>query len=91
MSYQISLLEPARDFHSDSPWTEDSSDAAGLKNSLIIHIATLTSYRDNVQTKLIHETDLLIQRITNLISIDEGYRSRDTNASIRRLSWITVS
>ncbi|KAF2183235.1 hypothetical protein K469DRAFT_216612 [Zopfia rhizophila CBS 207.26] len=35
------------------------------------------------------ETDLLIQRITNLISIDEDYRSRDTNASIRRLSWIT--
>ena len=36
------------------------------------------------------ETDSIVQRATNLITIDEGYRSRDQNASIRRLTWITV-
>jgi putative N-acetylmannosamine-6-phosphate epimerase len=44
-----------------------------------------------ITTELMQETDALIQRVTNLISIDEGYRSRDQNESIRRLTWITVS
>lgn len=46
--------------------------------------------REQINQRLVSETDLLIQRITNLISIDEGYRSRDQNESIKRLSWITV-
>ena len=32
----------------------------------------------------------LIQRVINLMSIDEGSRSRDQNQSIKRLTWITV-
>ena len=44
-----------------------------------------------ITSELQQETDTLIQRVTNLITIDEGYRSRDQNASIWRLTWITVS
>ena len=43
-----------------------------------------------INKELQEETDTLIQRVTNLITIDEGYRSRDQNTSIWRLTWVTV-
>ncbi len=54
-------------------------------------VMSLHSYVAVIRTDLVTETDFLIQRVTNLISIDESYRSRDANTSIRRLSWVTVS
>ena len=43
-----------------------------------------------ITSELQLETDTLINRVSNLITIDEGYRSRDQNASIWRLTWVTV-
>ncbi|KIE00709.1 hypothetical protein MAJ_03484, partial [Metarhizium majus ARSEF 297] len=42
----------------------------------------LKTVDSRIQTELMQETDGLIQHVTNLISIDEGYRSRDENESI---------
>lgn len=42
----------------------------------------LKTVDSRIQTELMQETDGLIQHVTNLISIDEGYRSRDQNESI---------
>ncbi|KAG0633111.1 hypothetical protein HOY80DRAFT_660734 [Tuber brumale] len=39
---------------------------------------------------LIRETNSLIQTTSNLITIEEGYRSRDQGESIRRITWVTV-
>ncbi|KAF2462332.1 ankyrin repeat-containing domain protein [Lineolata rhizophorae] len=70
-------------------WTEGASDPTDLKGQVENAVASLDEYADKITHELIHETDALIQKITNLIAIDEAYRSRDNNASIRRLSWIT--
>lgn len=43
-----------------------------------------------IEAQLVKETRKLIERTHNIISIDEAYRSRDQNESIKRLSWITV-
>ena len=50
-----------------------------------------TAVEFRITKELQQETDTLIQRVTNLITIDEGYRSRDQNTSIWRLTWVTVS
>jgi hypothetical protein len=87
---QLTSLEPLENIHLDPRWTE------GREDYWQIH-AVCTGYQQQFKnidfricTELVKETDVLIQRVTNLISIDEGYRSREQNDSIRRLSWITV-
>ncbi|KAL0631724.1 hypothetical protein Q9L58_009399, partial [Maublancomyces gigas] len=42
-----------------------------------------------IKKELVEETSELISRTHSIISIDEAYRSRDQNESIKRLSWIT--
>ncbi|KAH8149790.1 uncharacterized protein LAJ45_05942 [Morchella importuna] len=42
-----------------------------------------------IEDQLLRETRDLIERTHNIISIDEAYRSRDMNESVKRLSWIT--
>ena len=70
-------------------WLDGSSDDDNI-GRLRDALGKLNVLADDFQ-KLEQSADVLIQRITNLISIDEGYRSRDQNASLSRLSWITVS
>ncbi|KAI5782355.1 cora-like Mg2+ transporter protein-domain-containing protein [Peziza echinospora] len=41
-------------------------------------------------SRLVNETTRLIERTHIVISIDEAYRSREQNASMKRLSWITL-
>jgi hypothetical protein len=90
ISFQISLWEPIHDLKPDSPWIAESGNQQALQWRFQQNFQSLVNYRDRINLGLVQETDSLIQRITNLITINEGYRSRDTNASIRRLSWITV-
>lgn len=87
---QLVSLEPLENIHADPRWTEGRDDYWEI-------MAVCNGYRQQFKnidfricTELIKETNSLIQRVTNLISIDEGYRSREQNDSIRRLSWITV-
>lgn len=89
----ISLRRILGDPQTESQWFQG---AYLLNNTLVRDDASeafdsLDRYAEAIGIELIQETDFLIQRITNLISINESYRSRDANASIRRLSWITVS
>ena len=88
---QFKRLEFLENVHGDPRWTEGRDDHYEL---IAIASGFLQKFRAidyRITTELMQETDSLIQRVTNLISIDEGYRSRDQNESIRRLTWITVS
>ncbi|CAI6303043.1 unnamed protein product [Periconia digitata] len=86
---QVVSLGAIENIHLDPRWIEGRDDfweAQAICNGYIQQFKNL-DFR--ICTELINETDSLIQRVTNLISIDEGYRSREQNDSIRRLSWIT--
>lgn len=88
---QLQRIAFLRDVYGDPRWAEDRTN-----NFETIMIATGYFQRFEridlrISAELLQETDALIQRVTNLISIDEGYRSRDQNDSIRRLTWITAS
>jgi len=90
LQHQLVGLEPLENIHADPRWTEGRDDywqVIGICNGYLQRFKNI-DFR--IRTELINETDILIQRVTNLISIDEGYRSREQNDSIRRLSWITV-
>lgn len=76
--------------HVDPRWTEGRDDLYQLQAVAAGYIQRLHAIDYRLTAELIQETDHLIQRVTNLISIDEGYRSRDQNQSIKRLTWITV-
>jgi hypothetical protein len=85
-SLHFLLSDPSTSLWLEGPYesgTEVKAEAAEALKSL-------RRYADAISADLVKETDFLIQRVTNLISIDESYRSRDVNSSIRRLSWITV-
>ena len=87
---QLRSLEVLENIHSDPRWTEGRDDLFQLQAVSAGFLQRLRAVEYRITTDLIQETDSLIQRVTNLISIDEGYRSRDQNQSIRRLTWITV-
>jgi hypothetical protein len=93
LNTQLQRLEFLNNVHNDPRWTEGREVeyyyATVGAASGYLQKPKAVYYR--IQTELIQETDSLLQRVTNLISIDEGYRSRDQNESIRRLTWITVS
>ena len=74
----------------DPRWTEGRDDLFQLQAVAAGYVQRFRTIDYRIATDLIQETDHLIQRVTNLISIDEGYRSRDQNQSIKRLTWITV-
>jgi hypothetical protein len=79
-----------QDLQSHPTWMADSPGLHGIQtiaNSLLVELAAVGEQIDH---DLVNDTNVLIHQITNLISIDEGYRSRDQNSSVRRLSWITV-
>ena len=86
---QVQSLDFVEDIYLDPRWTEGRDDLFQLQAVTAGYMQRLKSIDYRISTDLIQETDILIQRITNLISIDEGYRSRDQNQSIRRLTWIT--
>jgi len=48
------------------------------------HVQKFRGIDYRITTELMEETDSLIQRVSDLITVDEGYRSRDQNESIRR-------
>lgn len=80
-----------RDVYSDPRWAEDRVnhfETMAIANGYVQRFERIDA---RISVDLLQETDALIQRVTNLISIDEGYRSRDQNESIKRLTWITVS
>jgi protein subunit release factor A len=83
-------MKPFLTLEPSSHWLDGVQDTS----STVAHL-TDAIQRLNARIESFHQleqnADVLIQRITNLISIDEGYRSRDQNASLNRLSWITVS
>ena len=87
---QLQSLEMLENIHSDPRWTEGRDDLYQLQAVAAGYIQRFRAIEYRIATDLIQETDSLIQRVTNLISIDEGYRSRDQNQSIKRLTWITV-
>ena len=87
---QLQSLEILENLNSDPRWTEGRDDLYQLQAVSAGYIQRFRAVEYRIATDLIQETDSLIQRVTNLISIDEGYRSRDQNQSIRRLTWITV-
>jgi hypothetical protein len=43
-----------------------------------------------INFELVNRTNALIQRASNIMSIDEAFKSRQLAASMKRLSWITV-
>jgi hypothetical protein len=87
---QLVSLEPLENVHVDSRWIEGRDDYWEVMAVCRGYLQQFKNIDFRICTDLIKETDNLIQRVTNLISIDEGYRSREQNDSIRRLSWITV-
>lgn len=87
---QSRVLSFLRDLQSHPTWTADSPDIHGIQTIANGLLAELAVVGERIDRELIYDTDVLIQQITNLITIDEGYRSRDQNSSVRRLSWITV-
>jgi glutaredoxin 2 len=88
---QVQRIAFLRDVYGDPRWVEDrinNFETMAIANGYVQRFERI-DFR--ISTELLQETDALIQRVTNLISIDEGYRSRDQNDSIRRLTWITAS
>lgn len=88
---QLLRVDFLRKVYGDPRWAEDREaqyETMATADNLVQRFENI-DFR--ITTELMQETDALIQRVTNLISIDEGYRSRDQNESIRRLTWITVS
>lgn len=88
---QLQRIAFLRDVYGDPRWAEDrinNFETIAIANGYVQRFERI-DFR--ISTELLQETDALIQRVTNLISIDEGYRSRDQNDSIRRLTWITAS
>lgn len=88
---QMQRIAFLRDVYGDPRWAEDrinNYETMAIANGYVHRFERIDL---RISTELLQETDALIQRVTNLISIDEGYRSRDQNDSIRRLTWITAS
>lgn len=88
---QLQRIAFLRDVYGDPRWAEDrinNFETMAIANG---YVQRFERVELRISTELLQETDALIQRVTNLISIDEGYRSRDQNDSIRRLTWITAS
>lgn len=88
---QISHLGPICDMKPDDPWLRGARDPEQVLEVAKSSLQMLRIYEASIQQNLLKEADQLIQQMTNLITIDEGYRSRDMNTSIWRLSWVTVS
>ena len=87
---QMSRLEFLENVHGDPRWTEGRDDYYELLAIASGYLQRFRAIDYRITSELMQETDSIVQRVTNLITIDEGYRSRDQNASIRRLTWITV-
>ena len=87
---QMSRLDFLDNVHGDPRWTEGRADYYELLAIASGYLQRFRAIDYRITSELMQETDSIVQRVTNLISIDEGYRSRDQNASIRRLTWITV-
>lgn len=88
---QLQRIAFLRDVYGDPRWAEDrinNFETMAIANGYVQRFERIDL---RILAELLQETDALIQRVTNLISIDEGYRSRDQNDSIRRLTWITAS
>lgn len=88
---QLQRIAFLRDVYGDPRWAEDrinNFETMAIANGYVQRFERIDL---RISAELLQETDALIQRVTNLISIDEGYRSRDQNDSIRRLTWITAS
>ena len=86
----MSRLEFLENVHGDPRWTEGRDDYYELLATASGYLQRFRAVDYRITSELMQETDSIVQRVTNLITIDEGYRSRDQNASIRRLTWITV-
>ena len=89
LKVQLERVDFLETVHNDPRWTEGRENHFETMALARTYIQRLKSVDFRIATELMQETDGLIQRVTNLISIDEGYRSRDQNESIRRLTWIT--
>ena len=87
---QLSRLEFLENVHGDPRWTEGHDNYYELLAIASGYLQRFRAIDYRITSELMQETDSTVQRVTNLITIDEGYRSRDQNASIRRLTWITV-
>lgn len=88
---QLQRLEFFKNIHGDPRWTEGHDNHYELLAVASGYLERFRAIDYRIMTELMQETDTLVQRVSNLITIDEGYRSRDQNESIRRLTWITVS
>lgn len=88
---QMQRIAFLRDVYGDPRWAEDRPNNFETMAIADGYVQRFERIDFRISTELMQETDALIQRVTNLISIDEGYRSRDQNDSIRRLTWITAS
>lgn len=88
---QLQRVQFLENVHGDPRWTEGRDNYYELLATASGYVQRLRAIDYKITSELMQETDSLIQRVTNLITIDEGYRSRDQNESIRRLTWITVS
>lgn len=88
---QLQRIAFLRDVYGDPRWAEDRTNNFETMVIANGYVQRFERIDLRISTELLQETDALIQRVTNLISIDEGYRSRDQNDSIRRLTWITAS
>ena len=86
----MSRLEFLENVHGDPRWTEGRDDYYELLATASGYLQRFRAVDYRITSELMQETDSIVQRVTNLITIDEGYRSRDQSASIRRLTWITV-
>lgn len=87
---QLQRLDFLENIQTDPQWTEGRDNIYEILAVAAGYLRRFQAIDYRITMELMTETDSLLQRVTNLISIDEGYRSRDQNESIRRLTWITV-
>jgi hypothetical protein len=88
--FQIEILAPLQNLPTTDRWYDGAIDPDRAHGAVTEALNSLRTQQGAIYSSLMQETDQLIQRVTNLISIDEGHRSRDLSSSLRRLSWITV-
>ncbi|KAI5819458.1 ankyrin repeat-containing domain protein [Pyronema omphalodes] len=49
----------------------------------------MENFGNTIQESISKKVDSLFQRASNIVSIEEAYKSREQGASMKRLSWIT--
>ena len=71
---QLQRLEFFENVHGDPRWTEGHTNYYELLAVASGYLQRFRAVDHRITTELMQETNTLIQKVSNLITIDEGYR-----------------